>query len=309
MDLLGTKVIHIEPTSLCNAECPQCARNINGSGLNPNINLGSLDLDWFQKHLDNTALKDIEKIFFCGNMGDPCATPQLIEIITYLKQTKPSLVIGVNTNASLRTAEWFTRLGTLLQGRYDYVVFSIDGLEDTNHIYRKRTQWKKIMDNARAFIDTGASAHWDMLVFKHNQHQVETALKLAKHMGFRWFRTKVTDRWDMYPVSEQLSPPFTHKQIDYSNTEPDCERDRDISVFLDYTGKLWPCCHMAEAYFSEIGKNLHTDIREFSNQQLMTEYKHRLTTDPFYVCKRSCGTETGKSRQWKKEYELSSWQG
>src|SRR6056300_429291 len=150
MDLFGAKVIHIEPTSLCNAECPQCARNINGSGLNPNINLGSLDLDWFQKHLDNTALKDIEKIFFCGNMGDPCATPQLIEIITYLKQTKPSLVIGVNTNASLRTAEWFTRLGTLLQGRYDYVVFSIDGLEDTNHIYRKRTQWKKIMDNARA---------------------------------------------------------------------------------------------------------------------------------------------------------------
>ena len=31
----NVKEIHIEPTSVCNAECPMCARNINGKGLNP----------------------------------------------------------------------------------------------------------------------------------------------------------------------------------------------------------------------------------------------------------------------------------
>ena len=33
----NVKEIHVEPTSVCNAECPMCARNINGKGLNPYI--------------------------------------------------------------------------------------------------------------------------------------------------------------------------------------------------------------------------------------------------------------------------------
>ena len=81
---------------------------------------------------------------------------------------------------------------------YDYDVFSIDGLEDTNHIYRVGVQFKKIMENAKAYIDTGASAHWDMLVFDHNKHQVDECRQLADTMGFTWFRSKETDRWDQY---------------------------------------------------------------------------------------------------------------
>ena len=52
------------------------------------------------------------------------------------------------------------------------VIFSLDGLEDTNHIYRVGVQFKKVMENTQAFINAGASAHWDMLVFKHNKHHV-----------------------------------------------------------------------------------------------------------------------------------------
>ena len=33
------KELHIEPTSVCNAECPMCARNIYGKELNPYITL------------------------------------------------------------------------------------------------------------------------------------------------------------------------------------------------------------------------------------------------------------------------------
>jgi hypothetical protein len=44
-------------------------------------------------------------------------------------------------------------------------------LEDTNHLYRENVEWKKIMENARAFISAGGTAHWDMLIFDHNKHQ------------------------------------------------------------------------------------------------------------------------------------------
>ena len=83
-----------------------------------------------------------------------------------------------------------------------------------------------------------------------------------------------------------------------------CEKDRDSSVFLDYTGKYWPCCHMAEAYLNKVGIELHSDIRDYDNKELFKEYQPRLVTDtPFYICRRACGAK-GKRSQWKTEEQL-----
>ena len=303
MDLSHIKEIHIEPTSLCNAECPQCARNILGTGLNPNVQLGSLDIGFFESTFNEKNIKNINKIFFCGNVGDPCATPDLLKILQYLKILKKDLVLGLNTNASLKRPEWFGQLGKILSGPLDYVVFSIDGLEDTNHLYRRNTNFKKIMDNARAFIDTGASAHWDMLVFEHNKHQVEECQQRAMESGFKWFRSKTTDRWDTYPQAI-IKPADSYEAVDYTESVPECEKDRDSSIFLDYTGQWWPCCHMAEAYLNIIGQEKHNDIRAYSNQELLSEYSVKLQQQPFYVCRRVCGRTTGKRSQWKQEIQL-----
>ena len=303
MDLSNIREIHIEPTSLCNAECPQCARNILGTGLNPNVQLSSLDIGFFESTFNEKNIKNINKIFFCGNVGDPCATPNLLKILQYLKILKKDIVLGLNTNASLKRPEWFSQLGKILSGRLDYVVFSIDGLEDTNHIYRRNTNFKKIMDNARAYIDTGASAHWDMLVFEHNKHQVEECQQRARDMGFNWFRSKTTDRWDIYPQAI-IKPADTYEPVDYTGSVPECEKDRDNSVFLDYTGQWWPCCHMAEAYLNIIGQEKHKDIRAYSNQELLTEYSVKLQQQPFYVCRRACGKTIGKRSQWKQEIQI-----
>lgn len=305
MQLDNIREIHIEPTSLCNAECPQCARNIHGSGLNSNIQLNSLTINYFTNFFNSDNIKNIDKIFFCGNVGDPCATPDLLKICRYLKTIKPNIVLGINTNGSLKTERWFRELGEILQGTFDYVVFSIDGLEDTNHVYRKNTNWSKIIRNAQAYISTGASAHWDMLVFDHNKHQVESAQQLARDMGFTWFRSKSTDRWDTYPINEKLKPAETYVPKNYDEVDIICEKNRDNSIFIDYRGEVWPCCHMAEAYLNEIGKDKHNDIRQYSNKELMTKYHGKLITEPFYVCRRSCGVDTGKKSQWKQQVQLS----
>lgn len=300
----NVKEIHIEPTSLCNAQCPMCARNIYGEKLNPYIKLKSLPVTWFHDNIKPSQIKNLNKIFFCGNVGDPASAPELIEIIKYFKKHNDKITIGLNTNGGLKTTEWWTRLGHTLQGHLDYCVFSIDGLEDTNHVYRRNVRWTKIMENVQSFIATGASAHWDMLVFEHNKHQVEEAKELADQMGFTWFRTKETDRWDTYTQNLGIQPVNDYQPPSYGRNIS-CEKDRDNSVFLDYTGKYWPCCHMAEAYLSKIGFELHSDIREHDNNELLREYKARLTTDtPFYICKRACGTTSGKRSQWKNETQI-----
>ena len=133
--------LDVEPTSICNAACPMCARNVNGVGLNPYLTLKSLTTNWFKKHITPDQIKQLNKIRFGGNVGDPAATPQLIEIIQYFKQHNPNIVVGLNTNGGLKTKDWWKRLGEVLQGHLDYCVFSIDGLEDTNHIHRKNVKW------------------------------------------------------------------------------------------------------------------------------------------------------------------------
>ena len=297
------KEIHIEPTSLCNAECPMCARNVYGKMLNPYIKLKSLPLQWFKENISVEQIKRLEKIFFCGTVGDPASAPELIEIAKYFKDHNPNIVIGLNSNGGLKTQDWWKRLGDVLQGNLDYCVFSIDGLEDTNHVYRRNVRWIKVMENVESFISTGARAHWEMLVFEHNKHQVNECKELANEMGFSWFRTKETDRWDTYTKNIGLIPTSNYIPPSYGKNIV-CEKDRDSSVFLDYTGKYWPCCHMAEAYLSKVGIELHSDIREYDNNELFKEYKPRLVTEtPFYICQRACGSQ-GKRSQWKTEEQL-----
>ena len=142
-----------------------------------------------------------------------------------------------------------------------------------------------------------------MLVFEHNKHEVDEAKQIAKQMGFTWFRTKETDRWDTYVSNLGILPANEYQPPSYGRTI-DCEKDRASSIYLDYTGKYWPCCHMAEAYLNKIGIELHTDIRDYNNKELFKEYKVRLNTEiPFYICKRACGTESKRS-QWKTEEQL-----
>ena len=301
----NVKEIHIEPTSVCNAECPMCARNINGKGLNPYITLKSLPVKWFHDNITPKQIQQLKKVFFCGNVGDPASAPELLEIIEYFKKCNPDIVVGLNSNGGLKTTAWWSKLGRLLDGPLDYCVFSIDGLENTNHLYRRNVKWEKIMENATAYISTGASAHWDMLVFKHNKHQVENAKSLASELGFSWFRSKETDRWDTYTIDVGVEPATAYDEINYNNATPICEVKRDSSIFLDYTGNYWPCCHMAEAYLNKIGIELHSDIRNFNNQELFDEYKIRLNAGtPFNICKRACGNITSKRNQWKTEEQL-----
>ena len=84
------------------------------------------------------------------------------------------------------------------------VVWGIDGLEDTNHIYRVGAKWEKIINNAKAFIDAGGIASWQFIEFEHNKHQIEEAKQLAKELGFKEFRLVSSTRPTMTESLEHI---------------------------------------------------------------------------------------------------------
>jgi MoaA/NifB/PqqE/SkfB family radical SAM enzyme len=182
--------IHFEVSSLCNAECPVCNRRLSGGPKNPIMTERAVTLEQFKKWFPDDLLKQLDQLLLCGNYGDPMTAPDLIPILTYFREVNPYGTISMNTNAGGRDKKFWEDLSEVI-GEFGRVVFSVDGLEDTNHLYRKGVNWKKVMTAMTAFTSTKkARATWEFLVFEHNQHQIAEARELSKKLGMHEFWAK-----------------------------------------------------------------------------------------------------------------------
>jgi len=188
------KTVHLEITEACNAACPMCARNINGGEDNPHLKDNELSLNDCKTIFKPEFISQLDRMYMCGNFGDPVAAKDTLEVFAYFREHNTKMNLTMYTNGSAKKPEWWANLARVL-GKNAYVVFSIDGLEDTNHLYRQNTVWSKIVENAQAFIDAGGRARWDYIVFAHNEHQVETAEELSRVMGFEKFQFKKSARF------------------------------------------------------------------------------------------------------------------
>lgn len=292
------RVLHLELTTVCNAKCPQCARE-NPLLYNKQLDKHELSLEDCERLIDTSLIKRLDKLLLCGNFGDPVAAQDMLEVCEYFRKINPSITIGINTNGSLQNTAWWKKLGKLLHKPTDYCVFSIDGLGDTNAIYRIGTNYDKIIENAKAFIDAGGSAHWDMLVYEHNQYQVDDILMLARELGFSWFRTKITRRFESMPV-KFLKPPSTYNHLDDSILSSiDCNALNEKSIYMAANGKYYPCCW--------IGTEAYTDnLLDCEFDKIPNTWN---TNNPYKTCKETCnkvGNSNVFNNQWQKNIEISN---
>ena len=188
------KTIHLEVTQNCQASCPMCDRNMNGKGINPHINLDELSLLDCVDIFPPEFIKQLDTMYMCGNLGDPIVAKDTLEIFEYFRSHNPNMWLSMNTNAGAKNEEWWRQLAEVF-GRMGAVIFSVDGLRDTNHLYRQGVVWDNVERNMRAFIDAGGRARWDYLIFEHNQQQVEEAEALAAEWGCEKFMKKKTGRF------------------------------------------------------------------------------------------------------------------
>jgi len=188
------RTVHLEITDRCNASCPMCARNINGGESNPQLPNTELYIEDIKQIFEPRFVAQLDRLYLCGNYGDPIAARDTLEAFEYFRSHNPKINLSMHTNAAAKKPDWWQCLARVIGDR-GYVVFSIDGLEDTNHLYRQNTQWSRIIANAEAFISAGGRARWDYIVFAHNEHQVDIAEQLSRKMGFEQFKFKKSARF------------------------------------------------------------------------------------------------------------------
>jgi MoaA/NifB/PqqE/SkfB family radical SAM enzyme len=188
------ETVHLEMTEACNASCPMCARNLNGGDVNPYLNNRELGIGDVERIFPIAFVKQLKRIYMCGNYGDPAVARDTLEAFKYFRQHNKDINLSMHTNGSMKRPEWWAELARTIGSR-GYVIFGLDGLADTNHLYRQGTVWTKIMENVQAFIAAGGRARWDYIVFAHNEHQVEAAEELSRQMGFERFQYKKSARF------------------------------------------------------------------------------------------------------------------
>lgn len=270
-----TQYLQLELTSYCNLACPGCERLANPAAL-PFLNTNYMHLEDIKKWFTIETLPNIVQISFSGQIDEPLIHPEADKIIEYLAEEFPECRMNVNTNGSTRNEKFFKKLGEI-SNRYRRpngdkrldVEFAIDGLEDTNHIYRVGADWNKLMRNAKAYIAAGGLASWKFIMFNHNYNQVRKANKMAIEMGFHRFTSiasarKSTERLGMNFVPKVIKgkkeinrkafgsvkrpPGEPPKPKDPPKPKIHCKAlertdGRKGWLFVNHDGYMQPCCY------------------------------------------------------------------
>ncbi len=285
------KVVHLEVTEKCNASCLQCDRNKNGGEVNQYLKDRELSIANIMNIFKPDFIRNLDRMYMCGNYGEPICAEDTLVIFQYFKKCNPNINLGMNTNGSFRSSRWWSDIAKVL----DYVKFSIDGLVDTNHLYRQNTSFKKIIKNATSFINSGGNAHWDYLIFAHNEHQVEEARQLSIDLGFNKFIPKKTGRFfsniktsgkDIHQgvdkkgnKTQELNKPKDQKNqnkallkeqilIDkygdmetYLNqTKIECKFATEKNIYVSAEGLVFPCCWLAGQLYKWYWSEKHAPI-------------------------------------------------
>jgi MoaA/NifB/PqqE/SkfB family radical SAM enzyme len=190
--------LEIELTTKCTIGCPACPRN-DPFDLKENWDVGHLNTDIIKRFADDDSNRNY---LFVGCYGDPIYHPDFIEIIKYFVDNGKR--ISVHTNGSFKTEKWWKELAAInwsqksAKGYKQKFTFSVDGLEDTNHLYRINSKWKSVIAGMKIMgalpKDCRPSIEWKFLVFPYNQHQVEEARALAMELGFDTFTPVTSER-------------------------------------------------------------------------------------------------------------------
>lgn len=259
--------LNIEMSAVCNAKCPFCSRNKKVR----NYDRHQIRLADF-KLLPQSMFKHLEWIDFGGNFGDFTTNKDMPEIAEYIKDLNPEIQLHGDTNGSLQKEDWWRKLGNHFQD--GFIIFSLDGLEDTHALHRRGTNFKAIVENVRAFAKSGGTAYWKFILFEHNEHQIDEAKKIARDIGCKRFFVVSSREYNdqcrrpknkKFDIKDDIFKRY-QKKILSENEYARCKPFANQSIYIAADGTVHPCCLAHCMYITE-----HDPSFEFA-ARLIKEY-------------------------------------
>jgi len=248
--------LELEFNNTCFLYCGGCGRTYNSKIEQAGKKI--ITLENIKKFFPPEFCKQLRWFLSCGNYGEPAAHPDMLDIMRWFRDNGTKNV-SIGTNGSSRDPKFWAEAAAIINGpggsrgniKNYYggrVTFSIDGLEDTNHLYRIGARWDKLMANTEAFINAGGRARWQFITFNHNSHQLQRARDMAKELGFSEFVEKMSFRFIPVRLSkrhaEQLADESEWKMVQEKEAAERARRkntkDDGNNALTPESGRLQP---------------------------------------------------------------------
>lgn len=286
--------VDVEPTTYCNAACPQCHRTDQNTLKTAEwLTESSWTLEDFKQMFPVEAMEGIKVFNMHGTYGDPMMCKDLVEICDYIIQNSNSW-ITINTNGSMRSNDFWWNLGTACGERL-HIVFAVDGIDQEMHSkYRRNTELKKVLENMETISATKALVTTYTVIFKHNQDHWEEIKQLCIDHGasdcmyfesnrfnrntgdsinYGDFTLEKATKAELKVQEEEHEQEFIKILSNDKRSEVQSAREETYeitcawakkgSVFVTQSTRMWPCCYLATT------GNLGMDYPEYTQTNMV----------------------------------------
>jgi MoaA/NifB/PqqE/SkfB family radical SAM enzyme len=265
----------VDVCNVCNLRCPLCPTGT----YELNRHQGMMSFEEYKAILSQIEPYAMEVCLY--NWGEPFLNKDIFKIIRHTAD----LNIGTNLSTNFTTLEP-SDMDKVAESGLEYLVVSLDGTtQDVYSEYRVRGDIDLVLANIQALVEARQRLksrtpfiEWQYLVFKHNEHQMDEARRMARELKVdllrftspgmpfeKTFDQELADKWmPIDPKWWRLNPKRIRDE-GYLWEDPCFYLYRSMTV--NPRGGVTPCCIVYHGEH-DFGNLLETDLESLWNNNL-----------------------------------------
>lgn len=245
----------IELGNVCNLHCKMCAREFR---YGQEMDKGFMPLEQV-KHIIDEVCPYLDSIGLTG-LGETFMYPHLLDVVKYIKERKPSVIITVSTNAHFKG---FLDHFLPVLPWVDNVQFSVDGIGEVYETIRPNTDFTFIKDNIQKAVSAGRGTVFmiNTVVQKENVNTMGDIVAFAHEVGIHY--------------------------VNFNGINIAADPDGDVSVYDYFLSKSYQqalsCLNQVAAKYDDVEVTPYLPTAEPTFRNCTFAWKHQYITWDGYV--------------------------
>jgi len=273
-------LISVEPSSLCDLKCPECA---TGSGIIKRENT-NFDLQLYKELVDSINSTTFHLLLYF--QGEPLMNNEIFNLIKYSKERNLYTIISTNGQRL-----YYENSKKVIESGLDRIIISVDGTDQSTYQkYRVGGDLKKVIDGTKSLQTLKREKKvynpeivFQFLVFRHNETQVNSFKKFSRKWGADkiWIKTAQV-------INPDRASEVIPTNANYSRYAPDGENRLKIKSRLkNRCSRLWrtcvittdgdviPCCFDKEAKY-KMGSFKEETLSEIWKNEKYNQFRNKI---------------------------------
>ena len=288
----------IEPTNICNLECPLCPL---GSGILKRKK-GIMPFEKFKKIIDEMG--DFLLNVSLYDFGEPFINKDVYKMINYAKNKR--IFVRISTNGHFFNKEEDRK--KLVKSQIDNLIVSLDGASQETFIkYRKKGNFNEVANNLKKIVQLKKQyksrlpyIELQFIVMRQNEHEIGKMERLAKEVGVDKLTLKSVLLDEVDHLSNEEKARYLPTNPKYNRYEDKQKIDKKEKINIRHCSRVWlssvilwdgsvvPCCYDFDGNHI-FGNVFKESFQNIWNNEKYKSFRKQILKDKtvFKICK-SC---------------------